>query len=100
MTVSKTKKVNCGAKKLNRRSRTFAVSWSLASIICVFCSLSFASIAERATARDDFDATGDDDASYTDEGLSIDAGNQNVANPQWDINANAVWAVMFPVKMP
>jgi len=46
------------------------------------------------------DATGDDVASYTGGSLSIDAGNQNVANPQLDINANAVWAVMFSVKMP
>ena len=132
------------------------MSWSLASIICVFCSLSFASIAEGATVRDDFDAiaynggncirlgvadgsndhtgldrkvdlaeaatcsvaeelanftavdgtafqtdaTGDDDASYTRASLSIDAGNPNVTNPQLDINANAVWAVMFSVKMP
>ena len=46
------------------------------------------------------DATGDDVASYTGGSLSVDAGNQNVANPQLDINANAVWAVMFSVKMP
>jgi len=30
----------------------------------------------------------------------IDAGNGNVGNLQLDINANAVWAILFSVKMP
>jgi predicted outer membrane repeat protein len=44
------------------------------------------------------DAIDGDVASIT--GGTIDAGNQNVANLQLDINANAVWAILFSVKMP
>lgn len=62
-------------------SGTRAMSWSLTLLVCVICSLFFASTAEGAS-------------------LSIDAGDQNVANPQLDINANTVWALMFSVKMP
>jgi len=44
------------------------------------------------------DAVDGDVASFT--GSTIDAGNQNVANLQLDINANAVWAILFSAKMP
>jgi len=46
------------------------------------------------------DATDGDFASYTGASSSVDAGNENVANLQLDINANAVWAILFSVKMP
>ncbi len=44
------------------------------------------------------DAIDGDVASIT--GRTIDAGNQNVANLQLDVNADAVWAMLFSVKMP
>jgi hypothetical protein len=44
------------------------------------------------------DALGDDVVSYA--AATIDAGNGNVGNLQLDINANAVWAILFSVKMP
>ena len=46
------------------------------------------------------DAVDGDVASYTGASSSVDAGNSNVANLQLDINANAVWAILFSVKMP
>ena len=46
------------------------------------------------------DAVDGDVVSYTGAGLSVDAGNENVANLQLDINATAVWALLFSVKMP
>ena len=44
------------------------------------------------------DAVDGDVASIT--GSTIDAGNQNVANLQLNISADAVWAILFSVKMP
>ena len=44
------------------------------------------------------DALGDDVVSYAT--ATINAGNRNVGNLQLDINANAVWAILFSVKMP
>ncbi len=46
------------------------------------------------------DAVDGDIASYTGASTSVDAGDGNVANPQLNINADAVWAVLFSVKMP
>jgi len=46
------------------------------------------------------DAVDGDIASYTGASLSVDAGDGNVANAQLNINADAVWAVLFSVKMP
>ncbi len=46
------------------------------------------------------DAVDGDVASYTGASTSVDAGNENVANLQLDINADAVWALLFSVKMP
>jgi len=46
------------------------------------------------------DAPDVDVASYTGAGTSIDAGDGNVGNLQLDINGNAVWAILFSVKMP
>ena len=46
------------------------------------------------------DAADADVASYTGGSLSVDTGDGNVANLQLDINANAVWAILFSVKMP
>jgi len=46
------------------------------------------------------DAVDGDVASYTVGSLSVDAGNSTEANLQLDINANAVWAILFSVKMP
>ena len=45
------------------------------------------------------DAVDGDVASYTGASLSVDGGDGNVANLQLDINANAVWAILFSVKM-
>jgi hypothetical protein len=44
------------------------------------------------------DATGDDVVSYG--VLTVDAGDENVANLQLDISGNAVWAILFSVQMP
>ena len=44
------------------------------------------------------DAEDGDAASFA--GSTLDAGNENVGNPQLDINADAVWAILFSVKMP
>ena len=41
-----------------------------------------------------------DVASYTAASTRIDAGDANAANQQLDINANAVWAILFSVRMP
>jgi CSLREA domain-containing protein len=46
------------------------------------------------------DAVDGDVASYTGASSSIDAGAGNVANAQLNINADAVWAILFSVKMP
>jgi hypothetical protein len=45
------------------------------------------------------DAVDGDVASYTGAGSSVDAGNENVANQQLNINADTVWAMLFTVKM-
>ena len=45
------------------------------------------------------DAVDGDVASYTGASSSVDAGDSNVANLQLDINADAVWAILFSVKM-
>jgi hypothetical protein len=45
------------------------------------------------------DAPDVDVVSYTGAGTSIDAGDGNVGNLQLDINGNAVWAILFSVKM-
>ena len=45
------------------------------------------------------DAVDGDIASYTVASSSVDAGNGNVANPQLNINADAVWTMSFSVKM-
>ena len=46
------------------------------------------------------DAVDGDVASYTGASTSVDAGDGNVGNAQLDVNANAVWAILFSVKMP
>jgi hypothetical protein len=46
------------------------------------------------------DAVDGDVASYTGASSSVDAGAGNVANAQLNINADAVWAILFSVKMP
>ena len=46
------------------------------------------------------DAVDGDVASYTGASSSVDAGNGNEANLQLDINADAVWAILFSLKMP
>jgi hypothetical protein len=46
------------------------------------------------------DAVDGDVASYTAVGTTIDAGDGNVANAQLNINGDAVWAILFSVKMP
>lgn len=45
------------------------------------------------------DAVDGDVVSYTVASSSIDAGDGNVANGQLIVNANAVWAILFSVKM-
>jgi hypothetical protein len=54
--VSNTKADICGLSRLRNDSGTRALSWSLALLVCVICSLSIASTAEGATVRDDYDA--------------------------------------------
>ncbi len=44
------------------------------------------------------DAVDGDVASIT--GSTMDVGNQNAANAQFDIAADKVWAILFSVKMP
>lgn len=46
------------------------------------------------------DAIDGDVASYTGAGTVIDVGDGTAANAQLNINGDAVWAVMFSVKMP
>lgn len=46
------------------------------------------------------DAEDGDVASYTGAGTVIDAGNGTAANAQLNINGDAVWAILFSVKMP
>jgi len=46
------------------------------------------------------DVVDGDVASYTGASLSVDAGNSTEANLQLDINANAVWAILFSTKIP
>jgi hypothetical protein len=45
------------------------------------------------------DAVDGDVASYTGASSSVDAGNGNVVNLQLNINADAVWAMLFSAKM-
>lgn len=45
------------------------------------------------------DAVDGDVASFAGAGSSVDAGDENTANQQLNINANAVWAMLFTVKM-
>ena len=45
------------------------------------------------------DAIDGDVASYSGGSATVDAGDGNVGNVQLDINANAVWAMLFTVKM-
>ena len=46
------------------------------------------------------DAVDGDVASYTGASSSVDAGNSTEANLQLDINADAVWAILFSTKIP
>ncbi len=57
----------------------------------------FAAVDAAALLTDAADA---DVASYRGASLSVDTGDGNVANLQLDINGNAVWAILFSVKMP
>jgi hypothetical protein len=45
------------------------------------------------------DAVDGDVASYTGGSSSVDAGDENVGNPQLNISADTVWAMLFTVKM-
>ena len=58
----------------------------------------FAAVDGAAFASDAVDG---DVASYTAASSSVDAGDENVVNLQrLDINTDAVWAILFSVKMP
>jgi hypothetical protein len=46
------------------------------------------------------DTVDGDAASYTGGSAAIDVGNDNAGNSQLNINADAVWAISFSVKMP
>ena len=46
------------------------------------------------------DAADGDVASFTGAGPSVDAGDGNVTNAQLNINPDAVWALLFSVKLP
>ncbi len=45
------------------------------------------------------DAVDGDVASFSGAGTTVDAGNENAGNGQLNINAGAVWAMLFTVKM-
>jgi hypothetical protein len=46
------------------------------------------------------DAVDGDVVSYTGAGTTVDAGDGTVGNAQLNINGDAVWAILFSVKMP
>jgi len=50
-------------------------------------------------AANSSNAVDGDVASYTGVGSTVDAGDENVANQQLNINADAAWATLFTVKM-
>jgi hypothetical protein len=81
---------------------TIQVDNSVAQCATATCSVAEELAIFTATAAAAFqtDLIDGDVASYSGGSLSIDAGDQNVANPQLDINANSVWAILFSVKMP
>lgn len=56
----------------------------------------FAAVDAAAVLSDGVDG---DVASYTGASLRVDAGDGNVANAQLTIDPNAVWALLFSVKM-
>jgi len=71
------------------------------------CALTACTAAEELTIFTAVDATivlsdsvDGDAASYTGGSAAIDVGNGNAGNPQLNINADAVWAILFSVKMP
>ncbi len=110
MTALKTKAEVFGKNQSGHDRGTRAMSWPLTLLVSVICSFSFAATAEAASVRDVLDPAfqyqrgtiqvNNSATSYSGASLSIDAGDQNVANPQLDSNANEVWAVMFSVNMP
>lgn len=81
---------------------TLQVDNSVAACAAAVCTAAeeqtiFAAVQAVANATDAVDG---DVASYTGASLSVDAGNSNVGNAQLDISGNAVWAMLFSVKMP
>ncbi len=84
------------------QAETIQVDNSVAECVLAVCT----AVEEQAifTAVDGavflLDAVDGDVASYTGASTTIDAGDGNVANLQLDINANAVWAMLFSAKMP
>jgi hypothetical protein len=97
VTALKTKAEVFGKNQSGHDRGTRAMSWPLTLLVSVICSFSFAATAEAASVRDVLDPAFQYQPGAS---LSIDAGDQNVANPQLDSNANEVWAVMFSVNMP
>ncbi len=85
------------------QAETIQVDNSVAACAAAVCTAAeelaiFTAVDGAAFASDAVDS---DVASYTAASSSVDAGDENVANLQRvDINADAVWAIMFSVKMP
>ncbi len=85
------------------QAETIQVDNSVAACAAAVCTAAeelaiFTAVDGAAFASDAVDG---DVASYTAASSSVDAGDENVANLQRvDINAEAVWAIMFSVKMP
>ena len=69
-----------------------------AQIVCTAVEESaiFTAVIGAATLSDAVDG---DIASYTGAGSTVDAGNGNLGNLQLNISADAVWAMLFTVKM-
>ncbi len=84
------------------QAATIQVDNSVAECVAAVCTVAEEQAIFTAVDGTVFlsDAVDGDVASYTGASSSVDAGNENVANLQLDINANTVWAILFSVKMP
>ncbi len=83
------------------QSSTIRVDNTLGECTAVACTpaeeqVIFNAVKAAAILSDTVDG---DVASYTGVGSAVDAGDQNVGNAQLNINADAVWAMLFTVKM-
>ena len=81
---------------------TIQVDNSVAACVAAVCTVAEEQTIFTAVDGASFlsDAVDGDIASYSIASSSINAGDGNVANVQLIVNANAVWAIQFSVKMP